>query len=282
MKLLTRMARSFVAGETVDEALKAVKKLNEKRIMATLDVLGEGVTDKETANKAVLAYLDLLDAISRSGVNSNISLKLTQMGLDIDTEFCYQNMVKIVTKAKELGNFVRIDMEGSPHTQRTLDIFYRLRKNFDNVGIVIQAYLYRTEQDLQDINRLKARVRICKGAYKEPKEIAIKKMKDIRANFMKLTDILFKEGVYPAIATHDDMLIKAVKEYAADRTISRDDFEFQFLYGIRNKTQKKLVEEGYRVRTYVPFGTHWLPYFSRRLRERKENIFFVVKNFFKR
>jgi len=282
MKLLTRMALSFVAGETVADAVKAVKKLNEKGIVTTLDVLGEGVKDKETADKAVQAYLDLLNAIPRAGINSHVSLKLTQMGLDIDNEYCYENMVKIIGQAKELNNFVRIDMEGSPHTQRTLDLFYRLRDKFDNVGIVIQAYLHRSEKDIQGINRIKGKVRICKGAYKEPKEIAIKKMKKIRQNFMKLAVMLFQDGIYPAIATHDDKLIKAVKAYVAEHNISRDAFEFQFLYGIRNKTQQKLAEEGYRVRTYVPFGTHWLPYFSRRLRERKENVFFVVKNLFKR
>jgi proline dehydrogenase len=282
MKLLTRMASSFVAGETVEYAVKAVRKLNEKGIMTTLDVLGEGVKDKETAAKAVQAYLDLLDAIPRAEINSNVSVKLTQMGLDIDTEYCYENMVRIIGKAGDLKNFVRIDMEGSPHTQRTLDLFYRLRQKFENVGIVIQAYLYRSEKDIQDINRVKGKVRICKGAYKEPKEIAIKKMKDIRQNFLRLADMLFQEGVYPAIATHDDKLIKATKAYVAEHNISPDAFEFQFLYGIRNKTQQKLAEEGYRVRTYVPFGTHWLPYFLRRLRERKENIFFVVKNLFKR
>jgi proline dehydrogenase len=171
------MALSFVAGETTDEALKQVKKLNEKGIMTTLDVLGESVKDKETAEKAVNAYLDLLDAIPKAGVNSNVSLKLTQMGLDIDTEYCYQNVEKIIGKAKQLNNFVRIDMEGTPHTQRTLDIFYRLKQNYDNVGIVIQAYLYRSEKDVQDLNKIKAKVRLCKGAYKEPKEIAIKKMR---------------------------------------------------------------------------------------------------------
>jgi proline dehydrogenase len=282
MKLLTRMALSFVAGETVEDAIKAVRKLNEKGIMTTLDVLGEGVKDKETAAKAVQAYLDLLDAIPRAGINSNVSVKLTQMGLDIDTEYCYENMVRIIGKAVELNNFVRIDMEGSPHTQRTLDLFYRLRQKFENVGVVIQAYLYRSEKDIQDINRVKGKVRICKGAYKEPKEIAIKKMKDIRRNFLRLAEMLFQDGVYPAMATHDDKLIKATKAYVAEHNISPDAFEFQFLYGIRNKTQQKLAEEGYQVRTYVPFGTHWLPYFLRRLRERKENVFFVVKNLFKR
>jgi len=282
MKLLTRMARSFVAGETVDDAIKAVKKLNEKSIMATLDVLGEGVKDKETADKAVQAYLDLLEAIPGAGIKSHASLKLTQMGLDIDPEYCYQNMVKIISKARDHGNFVRIDMEGSPHTQRTLDLFNRLKEKFDNVGIVIQAYLFRSEKDIQDLNRNKAKVRLCKGAYKEPKEIAIKKMKDIRANFIKLAEMLFRNGVRPAIATHDDKLIKWTKEYAASHNIASDQFEFQYLYGIRNKTFQKLAEEGYRVRCYVPFGTHWIPYFSRRLRERKENVFFVVKNFFKK
>jgi proline dehydrogenase len=282
MKLLTRMARSFVAGETVAEAIKAVKKLNEKKVMATLDVLGESVKDRETAERAVNAYLELLEAIPQAGIDSHASLKLTQMGLDIDTEYCYQNIRKIVQKARELGNFVRIDMEGTPHTQRTLDIFYRLRKDYDNVGIVVQAYLFRTEKDIQEINRIKAKVRLCKGAYKEPEELAIRKMKKIRANFMKLAEMLFRDGVYPAIATHDDRLIKWTKEYTAANSIPNDRFEFQYLFGIRNKTFRKLAEEGYRVRCYVPFGTHWLPYTLRRFRERKENVFFVVKNLFRK
>ncbi len=282
MKLLTRMARSFVAGETIDEAIKVVNNLNEKGILATMDVLGEGVKDRETADRAVQDYLDLLDAIHRSGINSHVSLKLTQMGLDIDPEYCHENMVKIVTKAAERRNFVRIDMEGSPHTQRTLDLFYRLRGKFENVGIVIQAYLHRSERDVQDLCRIKAKVRICKGAYKEPKEIAFKKMKDIRANFIKLAEMLFRDSVYPAIATHDDRLIQWTKDYTAAHHIPTDQFEFQYLFGIRNKTFQNLAKDGYRVRCYVPFGTHWLPYFYRRLRERKENIFFVLKNFFKK
>ncbi|HCS47315.1 MAG TPA: proline dehydrogenase [Candidatus Aminicenantes bacterium] len=282
MKLLTRMARSFVAGETVKEAIKNVRKLNEKSIMATLDVLGESVKDKETAEKAVSAYLSLLDAIPKAGINSHVSLKLTQMGLDIETDYCYQNIDRIVGKAKTLGNFVRIDMEGTPYTQRTLDIFFRLRQKYDNVGIVVQAYLYRTEKDVRDLNKVKAKIRICKGAYKEPADLAIQKMKNIRANFIKLSELAFKEGVNPAIATHDDRLLKWTKEYAAGNKIANANFEFQYLYGIRNKTFRKLAEEGYRVRCYVPFGTHWLPYFMRRMRERKENVFFVIKNLFKK
>lgn len=282
MKFLTRMAKSFVAGETIDEALQAVKKLNERGIMATLDVLGESVKAREDSEKAVQAYIDLLDSISRTGVNSHVSLKLTQMGLDIDDEYCCENMIKILSHAKKLNNFVRFDMEGSPHTQRTLNIFYRVRETFDNVGIVIQAYLYRSKKDIEDLNRIKAKVRICKGAYKEPKDIAIKKMKDIRKNFMVLTEMLLEHGVYTAIATHDDKLIQATKDYVAEKGISKEDFEFQLLFGIRTKTQQRLTDEGYNVRIYVPFGTHWLPYFSRRLRERKENVFFVLKNLFKR
>ncbi len=281
MKLLTWLARTFVAGDTVAEAIKAVTKLNEKKVMATMDVLGESVKDKETAEKAVNAYLDLLEAIPRAGIASHVSLKLTQMGLDIDTEYCYQNVRQIVQKAKELGNFVRIDMEGTPHTQRTLDIFFRLRKDYDNVGIVVQAYLYRTERDVQDLNAVKARVRICKGAYKESKDLAVQKMNDIRANFRKLAESLFKDGVYPAIATHDDKLINWTKEYTAANNISNDNFEFQYLFGIRTKTFRKMAEEGYRVRCYVPFGTHWLPYTLRRLRERK-TVLFLVRNLFKK
>lgn len=281
MKLLAWMARTFVAGETIEAALKSVRKLNKKGVMATMDVLGESVKDKETAEKAVQDYLDLLDAIPRAGVDSHVSLKLTQMGLDIDTDYCLRNVEKIVVRAKERGNFVRIDMEGTPHTQRTLDIFCRLRENYDNVGIVVQAYLFRTEKDVRDLNKIQAKIRICKGAYKEPEDLAIKKMRDIRANFVKIAELLFKEGVYPAIATHDDKLINWTKEYAARNGLPSDKYEFQYLFGIRSKTFRDLAAEGYRVRCYVPFGTHWLPYCLRRLRERK-TVLFLIRNFFKR
>lgn len=281
MKLLTRLAKSFVAGETIEEALPRVEKMYERGLTTTLDILGESVEEREQSDKSVQDYLDLLDAIQSSGIPSHISLKLTQMGLDIDDEYCYENMVKIVTKAKSVGTFVRFDMEGSPHTQRTLDIFYRIREQFDNVGIVLQAMLYRTEKDLDKLNGIKAKVRLCKGAYKEPKEIAFQKMKDVREAFKNLSIKLFKEGVYPAIATHDDKLIDWTKEYVRENNIPNEKFEFQFLYGIRAKTQQKLADEGYNVRLYVPFGTHWMPYYFRRLRERKENIWFVIKNFFK-
>ena len=282
MRLITRLARSFVAGDTNAEAIQAVARLRDRGIMSTMDVLGESVKDRNTAEKAVSAYLELLDMINAAGSDAHISLKLTQQGLDIDTEYCYQNVRRVIQKAYSLGTFVRIDMEGTPHTERTLELFYRLRREFDNVGIVIQAYLHRSEKDIHDLNKTGAKVRLCKGAYKEPKEVAFKKMKDIRANFMKLADTLFREGVYPAIATHDFKLIAWTKDYVAAHGISNDKFEFQYLYGIRTKSFQKLAAEGYRVRCYVPFGTHWLPYNMRRLRERKENIWFVIKNLFKR
>ncbi|HEX9902420.1 MAG TPA: proline dehydrogenase family protein [Acidobacteriota bacterium] len=281
MKLMTRLARSFVAGETADEALRQVEKLRSKNIMVTLDILGEAVKDRAQSDQAVQDYLRLLDTLAKAKSEAHISLKLTQMGLDIDDEYCFQNMVKIIGLAEKSKRFVRVDMEGSALTQRTLDIFFRLKKKFDNTGIVVQAYLHRTEKDVRDINKIKAKVRLCKGAYKEPKEVAIKKMKDIRANFIKLAEMLFTKGVYPAIATHDSRLIKWAKDYTAANKIGPDKFEFQFLYGLRSKTQQKLAEEGYRVRAYVPFGTHWMPYYMRRLRERKENVFVVIKNLFK-
>jgi proline dehydrogenase len=282
MRLITRLAHSFVAGDTSAEAIQAVARLRSQGITSTLDVLGESVKDRNTAEKAVAAYLELLDMIKAAGSDANISLKLTQQGLDIDIEYCYQNVRRIVEKAKSLGVFVRVDMEGTPHTDRTLDVFRRLRQEFDNVGIVIQAYLHRSEKDINDLNKIGAQVRLCKGAYKEPKDLAFKKMKDIRTNFLRLADSLFREGVYPAIATHDFKLIAQIKDYVAAHEIPHDKFEFQFLYGIRTKSFQKLAAEGFRVRCYVPFGTHWLPYNLRRLRERKENIWFVIKNLFKR
>lgn len=281
MGLLTYFARAFVAGERVSDAVKAVRKLNEKGIMATLDVLGENVKDVKTAENAVNAYIEVLDVIAKEGLDSNVSLKLTQMGLDIDYKFCLENIKKIAKKAEETGNFVRIDMEGSFYTQKTLDLFKEVFKDFKNVGIVIQAYLKRSIDDIKDLNRLGAKVRICKGAYKEPHEIAYKKMKEIRENFLKICKLLFENGNYPAIATHDTYLINSGKKMAKEMGKSEKDFEFQMLYGIRPKTQQRLAQEGYRMRVYVPFGTHWLPYFYRRLRERKENVFFVVKNLFK-
>lgn len=255
--------------------------MNDDGLSATLDVLGENVQDKRSAEAATNSYLQTLEGIERSHIQTNVSLKLTQVGLDISREFCYSNVRRICDKARENGNFVRIDMEGSKYTEETLSLFLALHESLKNVGIVVQAYLRRSTGDLQRINAAGARVRLCKGAYREPKEIAYQKMPEIRESFRRLAEILFTAGNYPAIATHDNQLIGWTQEYVRQHHIGLDQFEFQMLYGVRPETQRVLAKQGYRVRVYVPYGTHWLPYFSRRLRERKENVFFILRNFFK-
>lgn len=280
-QILFPLAKRFVSGHNIDEAVAAVRKLNEQGITATLDVLGENVTERKTAEAAVSNYLQTLDAIGQSNIRANISLKLTQMGLDIDPDFCHANLVRICEKASALSCFVRIDMEGSDYTQRTLDLFFDLFQRHKNVGIVIQAYLHRSLKDIQQLIDLGARVRLCKGAYKEPASLALQKMPEIRENFKKLSESLLLKAGYPAIATHDDELIGWVKSFTASHGIGKEKFEFQMLYGVRPDTQRKLAAEGYNMRVYVPYGTHWLPYFYRRLRERKENVYFVLKNLFR-
>ncbi len=280
-QILFPFARRFVSGHTIGEAVAAVRQLNAQGITATLDVLGENVAERKTAESAVSSYLQTLDAIGQSNIRANVSLKLTQMGLDIDREFCLANMLRICERAAALSCFVRIDMEGSNYTQKTLDLFYDLFRKHQNVGVVIQAYLHRSLKDIQQLVDLGARVRICKGAYKEPPLLALQEMPDIRQNFKTLAEALLLKGEYPAIATHDDELISWVKSFTASRGIGKEKFEFQMLYGVRPDTQRKLAAEGYNMRVYVPYGTHWLPYFYRRLRERKENVYFVLKNFFR-
>jgi len=280
-RILFPVAKRFVAGRTIQEAVQVVQALNEHRISATLDVLGENVQDKGSAEAAVGRYLTTLDWIEKSGVQSNVSLKLTQMGLDIDRDFCRSNLVQICKRAVRTGNFVRIDMEGSRYTEATLSLFLELHHEYKNVGIVIQACLRRSAYDLQRVHDEGACVRLCKGAYKESPAVAYQKMSDIRENFKKLAEVLFTKGNYPAIATHDDQLIDWTKQYARQNQISPAQFELQMLYGVRPETQRALASQGYRVRVYVPYGTHWLPYFSRRLRERKENVYFVLRNLLK-
>jgi proline dehydrogenase len=281
MSLLFHFASRFVAGEHVDEAMAAVKKLNAKGLTASLDILGENVHDKTTADRAVQGYINLLNKIHEAKIDSNVSVKLTMTGLDISDDYCFDNASRICEKAAALNNFVRVDMEGSPYTERTMKLFLRLHKLYSNVGAVIQAYLYRSEQDIDALNAAGARVRLCKGAYKEPPGVAIQRMREIRENFKKLAEKLLIHGVYPGIATHDDSLISWAKQFVAERGISKDKFEFQMLYGIRLGTQEKIVREGHRMRVYVPYGTHWAPYFYRRLRERKENVWFVLSNLFR-
>ena len=280
-QILFPLAKRFVSGQTVEEAVGAVRRLNELGISTTLDVLGENVTDPRSAAAAVSSYLETLNQIQETRIDSNVSLKLTQMGLNISRDFCFSNLVHICEKASACNSFVRIDMEGSDYTEKTLVLFYDLFQQHKNVGMVIQAYLHRSEEDVRQLIQMGARVRLCKGAYKELPSVALQKMPEIRENFKKLAEQLLLHGNYPSMATHDDLLISWVKQFSSAHKISNDRFEFQMLYGVRADTQRRLVAEGYNMRVYVPYGTHWLPYFYRRLRERKENVYFVLKNLFK-
>jgi len=276
-----RTAHRFVAGEEIPEAIDAVRQLNQKGFTATLDNLGEFVSTKEAAVAASDEYIRALDAIQASSADSNVSLKLTQFGLLLDEGACEQNVERVVVRAREQNNFVRIDMENSPVTDATLRIFTNLRKKYDNVGIVLQSYLFRTEKDIQDMLQLKARMRLCKGAYKEPPEISFKKKADTDANYVKLMKILLKSGIYHGIATHDPGMIQATKDFVTQERIGRDQFEFQMLYGIRRDLQNHLIKEGYRMRIYVPYGHEWYSYLMRRMAERPANLLFVARNIFR-
>jgi proline dehydrogenase len=277
VRLPAVLAKRFVAGETADAAVEAGRRLKAKGINSTFDLLGEDVLDRDAAKRCAEANRALLRAIP-DGVERNVSIKLTMMGLDIAEDFCLELTASILDEAKKLGGFVRIDMEGSKHTQRTIDAFHKLRKNHDNVGIVLQAYLRRTFDDAQEAVARKDRVRICKGAYKEPESVALQKMDDIRANYKKCAELLLTQGNYPAIATHDEGLVQHVLRFTKDAKVAPERFEFQMLYGLRPKRWEELVAGGNRMRVYVPYGTHWFPYFYRRLRERKENVFFVLRS----
>jgi proline dehydrogenase len=281
MKALTFLARRFVAGETAASAIEAGRRLHARRIRATFDLLGEDVDDREAARRTAEANIHLLREIP-DGIERNVSIKLTSLGLDVDADFCHQQVARILEAALAVGGFVRIDMEGSKHTQRTIDAFRRLRQDFDNVGIVLQAYLFRTEQDVKEAVERGDRVRLCKGAYKEPPEIAWTKMDDIRASYRRCAELLLASGNSPAIATHDEGLVRHAIEWTRANGVGAARFEFQMLYGLRPRRWDELVAEGFNVRIYVPYGTHWAPYFYRRLRERKENVFFVLRGLFGR
>lgn len=278
-----KFALRFVAGETLSQAVSAIEALNKHGITATFDHLGENISTEAEAKAAADSYIEVLKRIVSSGINSNVSLKLTQMGMDIDEELCFQNVARICECARDLKNFVRIDMESSAYTDRTLDVFRRLWHNsgYRNVGVVLQAYLYRTEKDVQEMNKLGARVRLCKGAYNEPESVAFPKKADVDANYARLTRLLLTEGTYPGIATHDARLIEYTKRFAEKQNVPKSKFEFQMLYGIRRKDQIALAQLGYNMRVYVPYGQEWYPYFMRRLAERPANVVFVVGNLFK-
>ena len=279
MRALTFLAKRFVAGDEIDDAISAVRALNETGIKATLDNLGEDSLDRAHALAAADENLLMLRRIADTGVDSNISLKLTQLGLSFDEGLARESLIKIVEEASRLNNFVRIDMEGSAWTQKTLDLFYSLHLKHPNMGIVLQAYLRRTESDCRDAAARGARVRLCKGAYKEPSDLAFPSKEDVNANYDKCAAILAKAPI-PAIATHDDARIDAALAAFDAAGLVKTDYELQMLYGLRAKRWHELREKGHVVRIYVPYGTHWFPYFYRRVRERKENLLFILRNLF--
>jgi proline dehydrogenase len=278
-----RMTTRFVAGEDIEEAVAAIREINAFGATASFDHLNEGVTNAAEAEGEVREYQRVLARIDETGIKSNVSIKLTQFGLDIEPESAYRNARAVVQEAARRGNFVRVDMEGSNVTQVTLDIFRRLRAEFDlnTVGVVVQAYLRRTAQDVEDLLKIPARIRLCKGAYNEPPEVAFPDKKDTDGNYVRLMKVLLASGTYHGIATHDPKMIDATVDFVQREGIKQDAFEFQMLYGVRRDLQVQLVRSGYPVRVYVPYGKTWYPYFMRRLAERPANVWFVVKNLFK-
>jgi len=271
-------ARRFIAGETVHEAIEAARSLQGRGLHVALDYLGESVNTPKAATAATKEYAQLIETIVASGIERNVSLKLTQLGLTIDRATCVDNLRRILEPAKQHEFFVRIDMESSQFTQLTLDVFETLwRLEFRNIGIALQSSLHRTEQDVRRMNELGARVRLVKGAYKEPKSVAFQQKVDVDAAYLRQMRLLLDHGVYPAIATHDEAIIAETRSYATERHIANDRYEFQMLYGIRRDLQTSLVAEGYRMRVYIPFGKEWFPYFMRRLGERPANVGFVLR-----
>ena len=279
MRKPTSFARRFIAGETIAEAIEAARIVESRGVLITLDLLGESVGNLEEAEAATRGYLSVIEAIVASGIERNISLKLTQLGLDVDKASAIDNLRKILGRAEPDGFFVRIDMENSPYTDVTLDIFEMLwQHGYRQMGVVLQSALYRTEEhDLARVNALGARIRLVKGAYKEPKNLAHQKKADVDAAYARMMKKLITDGNYPAIATHDPKMIDAARAWAREHDVAADRFEFQMLYGVRRDLQATLVKAGYRVRVYIPFGREWFPYFMRRLGERPANIMFVIR-----
>jgi len=282
-----RLSSRFVAGTGVEDALRAAEAVNRSGRSVSVDNLGENVTKAEEARASAELYHQLLDEIGKRQINANVSLKLTHMGIDVDEGLARELVTGLVAKAAAMTprNFVRVDMEGSPYTQRTLDFVHELHRMSGNagaVGAVIQSYMRRAEDDIQKLLADGIRIRLCKGAYKEPEEIAFQKKPEVDANYLKLMKILMKSGVYHGLATHDEKIISQAKAFATQENIPHDAFEFQMLYGIRRDLQKRLAREGWRMRVYIPFGTEWYPYFMRRLAERPANAFFLARNLLRR
>ena len=273
-----RMSHRFIAGETLEEALAAAKECNRAGMMASLDYLGENVATIADAQRARDAYLEIFDRIVKEELQANVSCKLTQMGLDLSVEFCEGLVLSVVERASACDSFLRVDMEGSVYTQRTVELVKRVRARNPAIGTVVQSSLYRTEDDVRDLLSYGCRIRLCKGAYRESADVAYPKKSDVDANYVRIMQTLLPSGFYHGIATHDPRMIGATIRFAAAKKITKDDFEFQMLYGVRTDLQRRLVADGYRVRVYIPFGRDWFPYFMRRLAERPANVVFFLRN----
>jgi proline dehydrogenase len=272
------VSHRFVAGEALDDAIEATRALNQRSMSVSLDHLGENVSDAKEAASAAQDYIAILDRIKQAGVDANISIKLTALGLDISQELCEQNVCRILEHAQQFPIFVRIDMEGSAYTEQTVDITLRMHKQYEHVGTVIQSCMHSSKKDVEQLIAQGVRVRLVKGAYKEPKTVAFQQKSEVDHNFVRLMMMLIQRGNYPAIATHDEAIINATCKFARDHGISKSAFEFQMLYGIRRDLQEKLVSQGYNMRIYVPYGSQWYPYLVRRMAERPANMLFVMSN----
>jgi proline dehydrogenase len=272
------VSHRFVAGEALDDAIEATRALNQRRMPVSLDHLGENVSDAKEAASAAQDYIAILDRIKQAGVDANISIKLTALGLDISQKLCEQNVCSILEHAQQFPIFVRIDMEGSAYTEQTVDITLRMHKQYEHVGTVIQSCMHSSKKDVEQLIAQGVRVRLVKGAYKEPKTVAFQQKSEVDHNFVRLMTMLIQRGNYPAIATHDEAIINATCKFARDHGISKSAFEFQMLYGIRRDLQEKLVGQGYNMRIYVPYGSQWYPYLVRRMAERPANMLFVMSN----
>jgi len=280
-----RTSSRFVAGTTVEDAMAATRAMNDLGLTVSIDNLGENVTSPDEARQSAALYHKLLDEITARGLKANVSLKLTHMGLDVDEKLAHENVCSLVAHAARCHNFVRVDMEGSPYTQRTLDFvheLHRVRGHEDSVGAVVQSYMRRSRRDVEELLAARIRIRLCKGAYKEPPDLAFQKKSEVDSNYVALMKVLLKSGVYHGVATHDEKIIEATKAFARAEKIPSDAFEFQMLHGIRRDLQQKLARDGWRMRVYIPFGTEWYPYLMRRLGERPANVFFIAKNLLRR
>lgn len=281
-----RITDRFVAGEKLEDALEAISQLNDRGFEASLNYLGEHVNSEAIAEQATEEYLNALDEISKRKLRSHVSVKLTQLGIDLGEDLCYRLTEKIVARAQEYGNFIRIDMENSKYTEITLAIHWKLREKFHNVGVAIQAYLYKSEQDMGKMVEKGGKMRLCKGAYNEPKEMAFQEKKEVDKNYIKLAEMMLsrravEKGARTALATHDEKIIKHVIEHAEEQGLQKKDYEFQLLFGIKRDLQESLLKRGLTTRVYVPYGKAWYPYFMRRLAERPANMTFFLKNLFK-